>query len=208
MVRIIDLSASRKIPCMKILSDDEEDSNPGMVFTFQRFADAYFGANAPGKVDPPHLMDWTIEQSIVQKGKREAPIILKIKSQVAVSPSKEKLGLNVVFCDDGPCALPLDNMSSILEPASYDLPLITWKDLDRNPQLKESSAGHYEGKQQDAYQTKKASCHATFEMSAFCGNDFMIDCHHKVSVMAWKGLRVKIVELPHHKFLLLLNKVI
>ncbi|KDP27538.1 hypothetical protein JCGZ_20103 [Jatropha curcas] len=61
MVHIVDLLALRKIPCMKILSNDEDDSNLGMIFTFQRSADEYFGAKAPSKVDPPHLMNWTIE---------------------------------------------------------------------------------------------------------------------------------------------------
>ncbi|KDP29288.1 hypothetical protein JCGZ_19391 [Jatropha curcas] len=67
----------------------------------------------------------------------------------------DPLGFNDVICDDGPCALPLDSMSSILGPASYDLPFITSKDLNENHPLKESSIGHYERKQQDAYQTKK-----------------------------------------------------
>ncbi|KDP30865.1 hypothetical protein JCGZ_15559 [Jatropha curcas] len=103
-------------------------------------------------------------------------------------------GFNNVICDDGSCELPLNSMSSILQPASSDLPLITSKDLDGNPPLKESSIGHYEGKQQDAHQTKKASSHATSEISAFCGNDFMTDCRRKVSVMTWKGLRAKIAK--------------
>ncbi|KDP30822.1 hypothetical protein JCGZ_13765 [Jatropha curcas] len=48
-------------------------------------------------------------------------------------------GFNNVICGDGPFALPLNNMSSTLGPASYDLPLITSKDLDGNPPLKEFS---------------------------------------------------------------------
>ncbi|KDP38611.1 hypothetical protein JCGZ_05318 [Jatropha curcas] len=102
------------------------------------------------------------------------------------------LGFNDVICDDEPCALHLDSMSSILGLASYDLPLVTSKDLDGNPPLKEFSISHYKGKQQDAHQTKKASCHAISKMSVFCGNNFMTDCRRKVSVMAWKGLRAKI----------------
>ncbi|KDP36670.1 hypothetical protein JCGZ_07888 [Jatropha curcas] len=170
-----------------------------------------------------------LQESIVEKDKREALIKLRIKSQVATTPFKEKvtstftkkdsfieasdesnpsnhdipiqvattpnqleLGFNDVNYDDGPCALPLDSMSYILGPTSYDLPLITSKDLDGNPPLKEFSTSHYEGKQQDAHQTKKASCHVTSEMSAFCDNNFMTDYCCKVSVMAWKVLRAKI----------------
>ncbi|KDP37731.1 hypothetical protein JCGZ_05221 [Jatropha curcas] len=217
MVRIIDLSISRKILNMKILSDDEEDLNPGMIFTFQRFDDEYFKAKAPSKVDLPHLMDWTIEHTyefqlsherirIGGKAKwskafpqdemsnlRLMPKFLKSSKPSRLKNSKvEKLGFNDVICDDRPYALPFDNISSILGPASYDLPLITSKDLDGNPSLKESSTSHYEAKQQDAHQIKKASRNATYEVSAFCDNDFMTDYRRKVSVMAWKGPRAKI----------------
>ncbi|KDP33400.1 hypothetical protein JCGZ_12856 [Jatropha curcas] len=170
------------------------------------------------------------QESVVEKGKREAPIMLKIKSQVVANPSKEKVtntsikkeSFTEASDDSNPSnnGIPIQvaatpNQLEVVEGAlnshssqkcsrrdmlnlspsneeKNDSDCCWKKDLDRNPPLKESSIDHYEGKQQDTNQIKKASCHATSEMSTFCGNDFMTDCRHKVSIMAWKGLRAKI----------------